>query len=181
MLTMRDDHELVDAAARGERAAFAALIDRHYDRLLRIAWQRTGNRADAEDIVQAICVALPGRLAQFRGEAKVSTWLTRIALNAAKDHMRARQREHARNHAWADLRIAQEAVDAETRERRAWLAQAMRALPEEIRDTVVLICGEGLSQAEAAEVLEVAPGTVAWRISEAKRRLRDIAMKEQDA
>lgn len=181
MLTMRDDHELVLAAARGERAAFAVLIDRHYDRFFRIAWRMTGNRADAEDIAQDICAGLPAKLAQFRGEAKVATWLTRIAMNATTDRLRALARERDRNRAWGEARTAQAAADAEASERRAWLAQAMSALPEEIRATVVLVSAEGLSQAEAAEALDTAPGTIAWRMSEAKRRLRAIASKELDA
>lgn len=181
MLTMRDDFELIDAAARGERAAFATLIERHYDRFFRIAWRMTGNRADAEDIAQDICAGLPARLAQFRGDAKVSTWLTRIAVNATTDRLRARAREGARNRQWGEVTSAQAAADAEAAERRAWLAEAMQTLPEDIRATVVLVSGEGLSQAEAAVALDTAPGTIAWRMSEAKRRLRDIAEKELDA
>ncbi len=70
---------------------------------------------------------------------------------------------------------------AEAREALDWLAQAMRALPEDLRDTAVLVLDEALTQAEAAEVLGIPEGTVAWRMSEVKKRLRALHLKEQGA
>src|SRR5919201_7173492 len=85
------DAELVVAAAAGDRAAFEALLRRHYDRIHGLAGQLTGSRADAEDIAQDVCCALVGTIASFRAEAKFSTWLTRITFNAVRDHRRRRR------------------------------------------------------------------------------------------
>jgi RNA polymerase sigma-70 factor (ECF subfamily) len=68
---------------------------------------------------------------------------------------------------------------AEERAAADWLGRALRALPEELRDTAVLVVGEDLTQGEAAEVLGVAEGTVAWRMSEVKKRLRALVAKER--
>src|SRR3954452_4954750 len=80
------DRELVRRASGGERAAFEALLRRHYDRMHRVAWRMTGSRHDAEDVGQEVCCALVSRIDGFRGEARVSTWLVGIVLNACRDH-----------------------------------------------------------------------------------------------
>ena len=69
------DLGLVAAACAGDRDAFAALLERHYDRIHGLAWQLTGSRADADDIAQDVCCALVEKIGSFRGEAKFTTWL----------------------------------------------------------------------------------------------------------
>ena len=70
------------------------------------------------------------------------------------------------------------AVDAEEAERTAWLEEAMRSLKAEYRETLALTVDQDLPQAEAAEVLGVSEGTIAWRISEIKKHLRQLATSE---
>ncbi|HHB80480.1 MAG TPA: RNA polymerase sigma factor, partial [Aliiroseovarius sp.] len=77
------DGTLARAAAGGDRDAFGALLARHYDRLFAFAFRLMGARDQAEDLTQDICAALPGKLASFRGEARFTTWLYRVAVNAA--------------------------------------------------------------------------------------------------
>ena len=64
------DSSLVAAACAGDRDAFAALLERHYDRIHGLAWQLTGSRADADDIAQDVCCTLVEKIGSFRGEAK---------------------------------------------------------------------------------------------------------------
>src|SRR6476646_5527485 len=85
------DFDLVLAARGGDRSAFEALLRRHYDRIHGLAWKLTGTRADAEDIAQDVCCTLVERLAEFRGEAKFTTWLTSIVYNACRDAGRRRR------------------------------------------------------------------------------------------
>src|SRR3954469_15608048 len=85
------DSTLAAAAAQGDREAFAALLERHYDRIHGLAWQLTGSRADADDIAQDVCCALVERIGSFRGEAKFTTWLCGIAINACRDFRRRRR------------------------------------------------------------------------------------------
>ncbi|MCV2882315.1 RNA polymerase sigma factor [Actibacterium sp. XHP0104] len=173
------DEALAQAAAAGDRDAFAALLARHYDRLFAFACRLTGTRDQAEDLTQDICAALPRKLAGFRAEARFTTWLYRVAVNAAHDRRR-RAASHARAaDGWGDWELNRRAANDEDTAAQDWLAQAMRALPDDLRDTLALVLGEDLSQAEAAQVLDISPGTVAWRMSEVKRRLREMHATEE--
>jgi len=172
------DEHLATAAAGGDRAAFAALVGRHYDRIAGLAWRLTGNRADAQDLAQDICAALPSKLAGWRGEARFTTWLYRVVMNAALDQRRRQATRAKAASGWGDWEIARHDAMAEEREAQDWLAAAMSRLPVELRDTVALTLGEDLTQGEAAQVLGLSEGTVAWRMSEVKRRLRAMAAEE---
>ena len=175
------DAHLAQAAAAGDPAAFAALLDRHYDRLFGLCWRLTGSRAEAEDLTQDICLALPAKLATWRGRAKVTTWLYRVAVNAAHDRRRRAATHRRAADGWGDWELSRQAGIADDRDTADWLTQAMRRLPDDLRDTAVLIVAEEMTQTEAAEVLGVAEGTVAWRMSEVKRRLKALHRQEQGA
>ncbi len=177
---MEDSDEILAlAAARGDRQAFAALLARHYDRLFAFAFRLMGVRDQAEDLTQDICAALPAKLAGYRGDAKFTTWLYRVVVNAAHDRRRRMATRMRASDGWGDWEVNRLATLRETQEGLSWLEQAMTALPAELRDTVALVLGEELKQAEAGEVLGVSEGTIAWRMSEVKKRLR--AMKEKEA
>ncbi len=172
------DEALAAAAATGDREAFAALLSRHYDRILGLAFRLTGSAAEAEDLTQDICVALPAKLAGFRGAARFTTWLYRVTVNAAHDRRRRAAVRARSADGWGDWEIARQAEAEAARAAGDWLTAAMQRLSPELRDTVALTLGEEMSQAEAAEVLGVSEGTVAWRMSEVKKRLRAMAHEE---
>lgn len=172
------DETLAEAAAGGDRAAFAVLLGRHYDRIFALAFRLTGSRADAEDLVQEICAALPVKLARWRAEARFTTWLYRVVVNATHD-LRRRQAVRARAATgWGDWEIARQDQISEEAAALDWLTSAMTRLSPELRDTVALVLGEDLTQAQAAAVLGVSEGTIAWRMSEVKKRLKAIAAEE---
>lgn len=174
------DEDLARAAAKGDAAAFSALLERRYDGLFALAFRLTGARAEAEDLTQDICATLPARIAQYRGEARFTTWLYRVAVNAAHDRRR-RQAVHARAaDGWGNWEIARRAADSETAGRIGWLMAAMAALPDDLRDTLALVLDD-MTHREAGEVLGVSEGTVSWRISEARKRLRAIRETEEQA
>ena len=178
MLMETDDDSLARAAASGDRSAFGTLLARHYDRIFGLAWRLTGSRAEAQDLTQDICAALPARLASWRGEARFTTWLYRVTVNAAHDQRR-RQATRAKTSAgWGDWELARQDEIATQAEALDWLQQAMQRLSPELRDTVALVLGEELTQAQAGEILGVSEGTVAWRMSEVKKRLRAQAAEE---
>lgn len=178
MLMDTTDEALALAAAAGDASAFAALLDRVYDRLFRLCFRLTGARAEAEDLCQDICAALPAKLAGFRGQARVTTWLYRVAVNAAHDRRRRQATYMKATTGWGDWEIARTEESAEARAQLAWLSEAMRALPEDLRDTLALVLDD-LTHAEAAEVLGISEGTVSWRLSEARKRLRALRQKEE--
>ncbi|MBK6466677.1 MAG: RNA polymerase sigma factor [Paracoccaceae bacterium] len=172
------DETLCLAAAGGDRAAFATLIGRHYDRIHGLAWRLTGSKAEAEDLAQDICAALPSKLRGWRAEARFTTWLYRVVVNAAHDQRRRQATRARAANGWGDWELARQDEIAVQAEAQDWLMTAMARLSPELRDTVALTLGEEMTQAEAGAVLGVSEGTIAWRMSEVKKRLRAMAAEE---
>lgn len=164
------DNDLAGRASRGDRVAFEALLRRHYDLMHRVAWRMTGSQADAQDICQDVCCALVERIASFRGEAKFTTWLIGIVRNACHDHYR---RSSALTRLKGHLAVfAGTAVQPDGRDlfRRSWLASELARLEPLLRETVVLVVGEGMTHAEAAQALGVAESTVSGRMYEVRQK-----------
>ena len=164
------DDDLVSLATQGNRAAFEALLRRHYDLMHRVAWRMTGSQTDAQDICQDVCCALVERIASFRGEAKFTTWLVGIVRNACHDH-------HRRHSTLTRLKghlavLAGMATPPDGRDlfRRSWLASELARLSPLLRETVVLVVGEGMTHAEAAAALGVSESTISGRMHEVRRQ-----------
>ena len=175
------DETLARSATDGDREAFSLLLRRNYDRLFGLCFRLTGTRADAEDLTQDICAALPAKLNGFRGQARFSTWLYRVAVNAAHDRRR-RFASHARAaDGWGDWEVNRVAANRETQDGIDWLTQSMCALPQELRDTLALTLEEEMTHREAGVVLGVSEGTISWRMAEVKKHLRALHEKEQKA
>ncbi|MFK7836733.1 MAG: RNA polymerase sigma factor [Sulfitobacter sp.] len=172
-----DDDTLALAAAGGDAAAFSTLVEHHYDRLFRLCFRLTGSQSEAEDLTQDICAALPAKLRSFRGDARLTTWLYRICVNAAHDRRR-RQATHARAaNGWGDWELNRRASAQEDEEALDWLTSAMRALPDDLRDTLALILDD-VTHADAGRILGVSEGTISWRISQAKKHLATLRKED---
>lgn len=178
MLMEPPDETLASAAATGDRDAFAALLARHYDRIFNLTYRLLGSRAEAQDLTQDICAALPAKLCGWRGEARFSTWLYRVIVNAAHDLRRRRATYSRATAGWGDWEIARQDEIETDRAAQDWLTQTMTRLSPDLRDTAALILGCDMTQAEAGLILGISEGTVAWRMSELKKRLRAIAAEE---
>jgi len=165
------DSSLVSAAVGGDREAFGELLRRHYDRIHALAWQMTGSRADADDIAQDVCCTLVEKIGGFRGEAKFSTWLCGIVFNCCRDHRRRRRSFHGLTQKLAVLAGLARGPDGRDLHDRMWIESAISRLKPTLRDTVVLVAGQQLTHAEAAEILGVAEATVSWRMHEVRRLL----------
>lgn len=174
------DEDLALAAASGDGAAFACLLDRHYDRLFAFCFRLTGTRVEAEDLTQDICAALPAKLKSYQRRARVTTWLYRVAVNAAHDQRRKRASYLKATTGWGDWELNRTAAEKEETIKKDWLMAAMMALNDDLRDTLALVL-DGMTHGQAAEILEVSEGTIAWRISEAKKRLKDFKAREDAA
>lgn len=171
-VTSDPDADLAARAASGERAAFETLLRRHYDGMHRIAWRLTGSRHDAEDIAQEVCCALVGTIGGFKGEARFTTWLFGIVVNACRDHHRRRATLSRLKDGLAVLAGLAASADGRDLFRRSWLAGELARLDPPLRETIVLVVGEGLTHAEAGAALGLAEATVSWRMHEARRRLK---------
>jgi RNA polymerase sigma factor (sigma-70 family) len=165
------DRERVERAVAGDRDAFGILLARHYDRIHRIAWRLTGSDTEAQDIAQEVCCTLVEKIDTFKGEAKFTTWLTGIVVNACRDH-------HRRNAMWTRVKGGLSVLANLTRQpdgrdlyRQNWIASGLSRLKPLLRETFVLVAREDLSHAEAAQALGVAESTVSWRLHEARKQL----------
>jgi RNA polymerase sigma-70 factor (ECF subfamily) len=165
------DAGLLVAAIAGDRDAFADLLRRHYDRIHGLAWHLTGSRADADDIAQDICCALVEKIGSFRGDAKFTTWLCGITFNACRDLRRRRRSFSGLAEKLTILAGLAAAPDGRDLYDAIWLKSAIARLKPVYRETAVLVVGQQLTHAEAAEILGVAEATVSWRMSEVRRML----------
>jgi RNA polymerase sigma-70 factor (ECF subfamily) len=173
--TPMEDDDLVSRAGAGDRAAFAALVERHYDFVHRVAWRCCGRKADAEDIAQEVCARLGKAIRSFRGEGRFTTWLYQLTLNAARDHGRRAARETARVEAYAVHALtAAPLAQTEPEDPADALWEAVRRLPAKQCEAVVLVYGEGLTHAAASDVMGCAEATVSWHIHEARKRLKAL-------
>jgi RNA polymerase sigma-70 factor (ECF subfamily) len=165
------DRSLLSAAIGGDREAFGELLRRHYDRIHALAWRMTGSRADADDIAQDVCCVLAEKLGSFRGEAKFATWLCGIVFNACRDHHRRRRSFQGFTQKLAVLAGLTRGPDGRDLHDQVWINSAISRLKPAYRDTVVLVAGQQLTHAEAAEILGVTESTVSWRMHEVRRML----------
>lgn len=166
------DEALAGRAAEGDAAAFRRLVERHYDRAFRVAFAVSGRREEAEDLAQEIWASMPRRLRSWRGEARFTTWLHAVALNAARDALRRRAVGARAVAVFADLQALERGAASDAADRLDWLTEALGGLGAELRETAALVLGEELSHAEAARALGVAESTVSWRMSEIRKKLR---------
>ncbi|MFC3072584.1 RNA polymerase sigma factor [Shinella pollutisoli] len=162
--------ELVERAASGDRDAFARLIESRYDFIHAVAWRWCGDRQDAEDVAQDVCIRLATAIRGFRSASRFGTWLYAVTLNAARDQLRKRRRAEWREAAYLREQAVLGCGEAEDDGEALW--RAVRQLPDRQRDAVLLIYGEGLSHAAAADVLGCAETTVSWHVHEARKRLK---------
>lgn len=189
-----DDRTLARRFAARDPDAVRVITGRNNQRLYRVAWSILKDRAEAEDAVQSGYLRAFAAIDGFKGEAALSTWLTRIVINEALGRVRARTRRKAQVESDAvvfieDYReklmrgsLAQAAPDAALARAqiRRMLEEGIARLPDQFRLVFVLREVEGLSVAEVADALEIPAGTVKTRHLRARRRLqRDLAPELQ--
>ena len=176
------DRELVDRARQGDVEAFGQLVRRHQQRIHRLAIHMLRDRAEAEDVTQETFIRAYQALARFDGRSEPYTWLYRIAVNLSLNTIRARKSSRTTD----DARI--EAVVAETRpsakadppgdaarkEQYFTLCEGIDSLSETLRTTLILVCVDGKSHEEVGGILGAPEGTIAWRVHEARRKLKEF-------
>lgn len=173
-----DDAEIVQAAIAGDRDAFAALLQRHYNRIHGFAWRLTGSRADADDIAQDVCCILAEKLGNFRGQAKFTTWLSSIVLNACRDFRRRRSAFTRFTGKLSVMAGFSKGPDGRDLHDAIWIESAIARLKPDLRDTAILVAAQQLTHSEAAQILGVAEATVSWRMHEIRRQLAPKAVAE---
>lgn len=161
----------------GEARAFEELVRGYQHRVFGVALRMLGNRAEAEEVAQEVFLRVHRAIAEFRGEAKLSTWLYAIASRVCLSRLGAGERRAGREGEETLVRLANghanPAAEAERGELEAALHRAIAELAEERRIVVVLRDLEGLAYEEIAEALEVPVGTVRSRLHRARMDLKE--------
>ena len=163
------DETLAAAAAAGDRRALEQLLDRHADRIHAICRRVIGHPEDALDATQEAMIAVARGIHRFDGRSAFTTWLYRVATNAALDEGRRRGRRPVPVETLPEP-VADSRVDAQV-EARVDIDAALARVPEEFRVAVVLRDLCDLDYAEIAEVLDLPPGTVRSRIARGRAAL----------
>jgi RNA polymerase sigma-70 factor (ECF subfamily) len=173
----RTDAELIALAKGGDHRAFTDLLRRHDDKMRGLAYKLLADRDRMDDALQETYVKAYRALPRFREGSEFGSWLYRIAYNACIDELRRNRR-----HILAPSDLPEQVSTAPGPEREVGASETVRhalaSLPADQRVTVVLVDGEGFDNKTAAEILGIAPGTVASRLSRARATLRKIIAEE---
>lgn len=185
-LSATSEGELVTHAKAGDEHAIRTIIQQNNQRLFRTARTILGNDAEAEDAVQATYVQAFTNLEAFRGDSRLSTWLTRIALNEALGLVRRRRNFTGLEeidmqsttlgqgilHLPSSLSSADPEAELARSQTRQMLELAIDSLPVEFRMVFILREVEGLSTEETASLLTIKPETIKTRLYRARRLMR---------
>jgi RNA polymerase sigma-70 factor, ECF subfamily len=180
-----DDTELVKRLQAGDQTAFRVLFDRYNRRVFAVAFGVVKNPQDALDVVQEAFIKVHKHIGGFQGSSSFYTWLYRIAMNLAIDHVRRSRkivefddsvkREDAAGDGTLLPRMVHEnpsktAIQKELSQR---IEAALSELPEYHRAVIVLREVEGMSYEEMAQVLKVPKGTIMSRLFHARRKMQE--------
>jgi len=192
-LASASDEVLLAAHVAGDEAAFEALVGRYQGKIYGLAWRMTGERFDAEEVLQDVCLTIAQKGHTFRGQSQLSSWIYRVTVNAARMKLRKRRRDPKPSEAVTmptfldDGRLGQPVqpwfqpsgrstgpeAEALHHEAVQEIERAMLQLPIDLRTVLVLRDVQGLSGPEAAEVLHLSIPAMKTRLHRARLALRE--------
>jgi len=179
--TRFEDNELIDKARAGDKAAFSALVERHERTVAAAVIGMLGPGDDADDVGQNVFIRFYKALNDFRGDAALSTYLTRIAINLSLNEIRRRQRRNLFFYrpisAESDFNLKDSTNWEETSDTKEIVNKALQTLEPKFRSVVVLRMLQGYSTDETAKILKLPLGTVLSRLSRAQEKLK-IVLKQ---
>lgn len=183
------DSELVARAVSGDDDAYAALVTRYSDFVYTIVVRVVGNEEDARDVAQEAFVRAYRALGRFRGDAKFSSWLYRIAVNRALTHLKQTRRRpvamelgevpHLERTVAPSVKRSDPARDLARGERARAVRSAVDGLPPQYRTVVTLFYLEERSYKEVAAILGIPMGTLKTYLHRARAMLRQVLAEEQ--
>lgn len=166
------DAQLIAEALRGDPRAERQLYDAHVDRIYRLAWRMAGDETLARDFTQDTFIRAFERLADFRGDSSLATWLHSIAVSVCLNGLKKVKRIHGREMTGDELpEVAIPVREAEP-DLKVRLRRAIDGLPDGYRTVFVLHDVEGFTHEEIAAQLGIQPGTSKAQLFRARARLR---------
>ena len=176
---MLSDLQLIEQARKGDSEAFRQLVNRYESQVASTVVGMMGNGPEAEDVGQEVFIRFYKALHQFKGEAALGTYLTRIAINLSLNSIKKRKRKNllrffSQDNQRPELQIPDHGLSQEQRETQELVQQALQCLDPDFRTVMVLRMIEGYSTKETAELLGVPLGTVLSRLARAQKKLKNI-------
>ena len=177
----RTDEELISEALEGHQLAFREIVIRYQNQVGKTVISMLGNNQEAEDVGQEVFVRFYKSMPNFKGEAALSTYLTRIAINLSLNELKRRKRRFLLFDSLdSDLGSKQSEAVAPTEDRvlKEKIERAILELNPKLRSVIVLRLVDGYSTKETAEILGVPLGTVLSRLTRGQLKLREILKRE---
>jgi RNA polymerase sigma-70 factor (ECF subfamily) len=176
-----DESELIKAALHGDKNAFGEIVKRYRKMVARTVKGMLGDSVFAEDIGQEVFIKLYYSLPEFRGEAKLSTYIQKIAVNLTLNEIKRRNRffsmfSQKGNNEMYEVEIAESDVE-ERRDASELVNKALALMDPKFRIVLALRMLQGYSTKETSEILDLPQGTVLSRLSRGQEQLRDILKK----
>jgi len=175
------ENELIKASIDGKKEAFSEIVNRYQTMVARTVKSMLGDSVFAEDIGQEVFIKLYYSLPEFRGEAKLSTYIQKIAVNLTLNEIKRRKRflsmfSQTGNNEIHEYDVADH-DDEERRDARELVGKALMKLEPKFRIILTMRMLQGYSTKETAEIIELPLGTVLSRLSRARDQLRNILKK----
>lgn len=173
---MTIEKRLIKRIAKGDRDAFQRLYARYKDNVYNTALGYVQNKEAAEEVTQDVFLSIFQKADSFAGDAKVSTWVYRITVNAALSHLDRRARRPTADVEIEDLHridFNHPGVQLENQEKARYLFAAINTLGEAQKTAFVLKNIEGLSQQQVAEIMQVTVKSVESLLQRAKSNLKN--------
>lgn len=183
------DQELVARVQRGEKGAYDLLVAKYQHRIVKLVGRYVRDREEAQDVAQETFLKAYRALPNFRGDSQFYTWIYRIAINTAKNHLAARARRplevdlENEDGERIDFTDVEKVIDTPermlaTEQIKTAILEVMEDLPDDLRQAITLREVDGLSYEDIAEAMECPIGTVRSRIFRARdaidRRIRPM-------
>jgi RNA polymerase sigma-70 factor, ECF subfamily len=180
LVALPDEHDVIRRAQKGDRPAFALLVEHYWDRLYRWLYHLSHDRHTAEDLTQETFYKALSGLASFKAGTNLQAWLFRIAHNSFLNLRRANRK--VRQSFPEDLAGPGDGPVAEaiSREALQHLSRAVERLPRDFRAAFLLRVEEDLSFREIAAVLETTEETARWRVFKARQKLMEVLAPQLD-
>jgi RNA polymerase sigma-70 factor, ECF subfamily len=178
---MISDDELTEKARRGDSPAFRELVQRHEQQVRSTVIGMLGEGPDADDVAQEVFIRFYRSLNNFRGDAKVNTYLHRIAVNLSLNELKRRKTRRGRLISLNRENLPMQAEDPSAApgrsDTRDLVQKALQELDPDFRSVAVLRLIDGYSVKETSEILQTPMGTVASRLARAQEKLKEVLEK----
>ncbi len=173
-----DEQHLVARVRAGDEKAFQVLVQRHEQQVRATVYGMLGQAEGVDDLAQEVFIRLYQKIHELRGEAKLGTYLVRIAINLSLNELKRRQRKNRWIVGWdtdnAKSALPDLGAHPEKFETRELVQRGLQQLEPDFRSVIVLRLLDGFSVRETAEILGLPQGTVASRLARGQEKLREI-------